>query len=44
MIDKTLAYYNSLSGQSSPFGEWKMKLDFVVDDDNDGGPFPYRNE
>ncbi|SIT19593.1 type IX secretion system sortase PorU [Chryseobacterium gambrini] len=38
MIDKTLAYYNSLSGQSTPFGEWKMKLDFVVDDDNDGGP------
>jgi hypothetical protein len=40
MIDKTLAYYNSLSGQSSPFGEWKMKLDFVVDDNNEGGsPF-----
>ncbi|MDQ0593280.1 hypothetical protein QFZ37_001649 [Chryseobacterium ginsenosidimutans] len=40
MIDKTLAYYNSLSGQSTPFGEWKMKLDFVVDDDNDTGiPF-----
>ncbi|WBV61345.1 type IX secretion system sortase PorU [Chryseobacterium camelliae] len=40
MMDKTLAYYNSLSGQSTPFGEWKMKLDFVVDDDNDGGvPF-----
>ena len=40
MIDKTLAYYNSLPGQSNPFGEWKMKLDFVVDDDNDGGaPF-----
>ncbi|MFC3161169.1 C25 family cysteine peptidase [Chryseobacterium arachidis] len=36
MIDKTLAYYNSLSGQSTPFGEWRMKLDFVVDDDNDG--------
>ena len=40
MIDKVLAYYNSLSGQSTPFGEWKMKLDFIVDDDNDGGtPF-----
>jgi len=38
MMDKTLAYYNSLSGQSTPFGEWRMKLDFVVDDDNDGGP------
>lgn len=40
MIDKTLAYYNSLPGQSNSFGEWKMKLDFVVDDDNEGGaPF-----
>ncbi|KFF75543.1 hypothetical protein HX13_05265 [Chryseobacterium sp. P1-3] len=40
MISKTLAYYNSHSGQSSPFGEWRMKLDFVVDDDRDGGsPF-----
>jgi hypothetical protein len=39
MIDKTLAYYNSLAGQSTPFGEWKMKLDFIVDDDNDSdGP------
>lgn len=35
MIDKTLAYYNALPGQSSPFGEWRMKLDFIVDDDND---------
>ncbi|CEJ71521.1 hypothetical protein BN1195_03870 [Chryseobacterium oranimense G311] len=40
MISKTLAYYNALPGQSSPFGEWRMKLDFVVDDDKDGGsPF-----
>lgn len=40
MMDKTLAYYNSLPGQSTPFGEWRMKLDFVVDDDDDGGgPF-----
>ncbi|WP_300691304.1 type IX secretion system sortase PorU [Chryseobacterium sp.] len=40
MISKTLAYYNSLSGQSSPFGEWRMRLDFVVDDNNEGGsPF-----
>ncbi|PZU86159.1 MAG: hypothetical protein DI529_09100 [Chryseobacterium sp.] len=39
MIDKTLAYYNALPGQSSPFGEWRMKLDFVADDDADGsGP------
>lgn len=35
LIDKTLAYYNSLPGQSTPFGEWRMKLDFVVDDDWD---------
>lgn len=34
MMDKTLAYYNNLSGQSTPFGEWRMKLDFVVDDDH----------
>ncbi|PWN70659.1 hypothetical protein C1631_011935 [Chryseobacterium phosphatilyticum] len=40
MMDKTLAYYNSLPGQSSPFGEWRMRLDFVVDDDREGGgPF-----
>lgn len=39
MIDKTLAYYNALPGQSSPFGEWRMKLDFVADDDFEGsGP------
>ena len=42
MMDKTLAYYNSLPGQSTPFGEWKMKLDFVVDDDKDGpGNVPF---
>ncbi|WP_294328965.1 type IX secretion system sortase PorU [uncultured Chryseobacterium sp.] len=40
MIDKTLAYYNALPGQSSPFGDWRMKLDFVVDDNEEGGsPF-----
>jgi len=40
LIDKTLAYYNALPGQSTPFGEWRMKLDFVVDDDKDAGtPF-----
>ncbi len=39
LIDKTLAYYNALPGQSSPFGEWRMKLDFVADDDHEGtGP------
>ncbi|MCD1118273.1 type IX secretion system sortase PorU [Chryseobacterium turcicum] len=37
MVDKTLAYYNSLPGQSSPFGEWRMKLDFIVDDNGEGG-------
>ena len=42
MVDKTLAYYNALSGQSSPFGEWRMKLDFVVDDDNDN-VLPFHN-
>ncbi len=35
LVDKTLAYNNALPGQSTPFGEWRMKLDFVVDDDND---------
>lgn len=40
MISKILAYYNALPGQSSPFGDWRMRLDFVVDDDaEDGGPF-----
>ncbi len=43
MIDKTLAYYNNLPGQSSPFGEWRMRLDFVSDDDFDGG-IPFHNE
>ena len=39
LIDKTLAYYNALPGQSNPFGEWRMKMDFVADDDFDGsGP------
>ncbi|SFI07508.1 type IX secretion system sortase PorU [Halpernia frigidisoli] len=33
LIDKTLAYYNQLPNQSTPFGDWRMKLDFVVDDD-----------
>lgn len=42
LTDKTLAYYNALPGQSSPFGEWRMKLDFVVDDDADGGG-PFHN-
>lgn len=44
MMDKTLAYYNSLSGQSTPFGEWRMKLDFVVDDDHNedlANPIPF---
>jgi hypothetical protein len=49
MIDKILAYNNALPGQSNPFGEWRMKLDFVADDDFEGagtpsgvlGPFHY---
>ena len=40
MLDKTLGYYNALPGQASPFGVWRMKLNFLADDDNDGGtPF-----
>lgn len=40
LIDKTLSYYNALPNQSSPFGEWRMKLDFVVDDDSDNPTIP----
>lgn len=48
LLDKTLAYYNALPGQSNPFGEWRMKMDFVADDDFDGsGPYsipaPFHN-
>ena len=35
LVDKTLAYYNANPGQSSPFGDWRMKMNFVVDDDQD---------
>nr|WP_262708753.1 MULTISPECIES: type IX secretion system sortase PorU [unclassified Chryseobacterium] len=42
MIDKTLAYYNALPGQSSPFGDWRMRLDFVVDDNTENGD-PFHN-
>ena len=42
LVDKTLAYYNNLPGQSTPFGIWRMKLDFVTDDDKDGGS-PFHN-
>ncbi len=42
MIDKTLAYYNQMPSKGTPFGNWKMKVDFVVDDDNDSGP-PFHN-
>lgn len=42
LVDKTLAYNNALPGQSNPFGEWRMKLDFVADDDKDGGS-PFHN-
>lgn len=34
-VDKTLSYYNAVPGQPSPFGDWRMKLNFVVDDDAD---------
>ena len=40
LMDKSLAYNNALPGQSSPFGEWRMKLDFIVDDDADN-VFPF---
>lgn len=40
LIDKTLAYYNGLNGQSTPFGEWRMKMDFVVDNREPTNPFP----
>ncbi|MCD9855031.1 type IX secretion system sortase PorU [Epilithonimonas sp. JDS] len=40
MIDKILAYNNALPGQSNPFGEWRMKLDFVADDDYEGNDIP----
>lgn len=42
LIDKALAYNNALPGQSTPFGEWRMKLDFVVDDDADN-QVPFHN-
>lgn len=42
LIDKALAYNNALPGQSTPFGEWRMKLDFVVDDDADN-VVPFHN-
>ena len=35
LIDKTLAYYNNLPGQSTPFGDWRMRLDFIADDNNE---------
>ena len=39
LIDKALAYNNANPGQSTPFGEWRMKMDFVVDDDADNVSF-----
>ena len=33
--DKTLSYYNAIPGQATPFGDWRMKMNFVVDDDFD---------
>ena len=37
LVDKTLAYYNALPNQSTPFGIWRTRLDFTVDDDCDLG-------
>lgn len=42
MLNKTLGYYNAIPNQPSPFGVWRMKLDFLADDDNDGGT-PFHN-
>lgn len=42
LIDKALSYNNANPGQSTPFGEWRMKMDFVVDDDADN-QFPFHN-
>ena len=33
MVDKTMAYYNSKPGQSTPFGVWRMRMDYIADDD-----------
>lgn len=46
MVDKTMAYYNSKPGQSTPFGVWRMKMDYVADDDYGssfagGSPVPF---
>lgn len=35
LVDKTLSYYNAIPGQASPFGDWRLKMNFVVDDDDD---------
>ena len=42
LVSKTLSYYNAQPGQSTPFGEWRMKLDFVADDDKDNNT-PFHN-
>lgn len=46
LVDKTLAYYNALPNQSSPFGDWRLKLNFVSDDMSDSSKdtgLPYDN-
>ena len=30
LVDKTLSYYNAVPGQSSPFGDWRLKLNIVT--------------
>lgn len=42
LVDKTLAYNNALPGQSTPFGIWKTRFDFSVDDACDTG-VPFHN-
>lgn len=36
MINKSIAYLSQLSGQGTAFGDWRTKIDLVVDDDNPG--------
>ena len=36
LVDKTLSYFSPDSNLGSPFGDWRSKIMFVVDDDNPG--------
>ncbi|MCB9202285.1 MAG: type IX secretion system sortase PorU [Flavobacteriales bacterium] len=33
MVDKTLGYVNDIADKGTPFGDWRTKIHFVVDDD-----------